>query len=419
MQKGDATHATHSTRPTPLWRNRDYMLLWSGQTVSIIGTQVSQIAFPLLVLALTHSPARAGFVAAARTLPYLLFALPAGALVDRWNRKRVMILCNAGSAIALASIAPAYALGVLTIPQIAVVSFVEGTFAVFYGLAEASTLAQVVPRDQLSTAVAQQDMQYAVGGIIGPSLGGALYSTSSLLPFITDATSYAISGLSLVGIRAQFQGARNAVRQPLRAEIGEGLVWFWRQPLIRTMALLMGGINFADAGGVLFIIVLLQQQGAPSPVIGAVFAAGGTGSILGAFLAPRFQQRLTFGQAIIGISWLWVVEYVAISAAGSPIIIALAFGIFAVIVPTYNTVQMSYRLTLIPEILQGRVNSVYRLVVQGVRPLGLALTGVLLERIGPVATILVFASVLAMTAMATTLNRHVRDAVPLTDRPAT
>src|SRR6266536_5227827 len=92
-------------RQKPLWFNRDYMLLWSGQIVSNIGTQVSQLAFPLLVLALTGSPAQAGFVAAARTVPWLLFALPAGALVDRWDRKRTMMLCSAGSGLALASIA--------------------------------------------------------------------------------------------------------------------------------------------------------------------------------------------------------------------------------------------------------------------------------------------------------------------------
>src|SRR5215216_1601210 len=113
--------------PAPLWKNRDYLLLWSGQTVSIVGTYVSQIAFPLLVLALTHSPAQAGLVAAARSLPYLLFTLLAGALVDRWNRKLTMIVCSAGSALALASIGLAALFSVLTIEQIIVVSFIEGS----------------------------------------------------------------------------------------------------------------------------------------------------------------------------------------------------------------------------------------------------------------------------------------------------
>src|SRR5919202_2412213 len=142
--------------PAPLWRNRDYVLLWCGQTISVLGTQVSQLAFPLLILALTNSPARAGFVAATRSVPWLLFALPAGALVDRWDRKLTMILCSAGSALALGSVAVAYALGALTIAQLAIVSFVEGTFAVVFGLAETSALPHVVPKAQLPAAVAQQ-----------------------------------------------------------------------------------------------------------------------------------------------------------------------------------------------------------------------------------------------------------------------
>ena len=109
--------ATSAQPPPPprrrasLWRNRDYLLLWSGQAVSSAGTQVSGIAFPLLVLAITGSPAQAGLACAPCALPYLIFSLPVGALIDRWDRKRVMILCDAGRAIALGSIPVALALG--------------------------------------------------------------------------------------------------------------------------------------------------------------------------------------------------------------------------------------------------------------------------------------------------------------------
>src|ERR1700732_3541953 len=132
-----------------IWRNRDYMLLWNGQIVSSVGTQVSQLAFPLLVLALTHSPAQAGLIAALRGLPYALFILPAGAMVDRWNRKRVMILCDTGRAVALGSIPVALLLGQLTIIQLCIVSLVEGTLFTFFGLAETACLPQVVSKDQL------------------------------------------------------------------------------------------------------------------------------------------------------------------------------------------------------------------------------------------------------------------------------
>src|SRR5436853_3734320 len=118
---------TQPNKPKSLWRNRDYMLLWSGQVVSSVGTQASQLAFPLLILALTRSPAQAGFAGALRALPYLIFSLPAGALIDRWDRKRVMILCDTGRALSMASIPIALVLGHLTILQLYLVSLVEGS----------------------------------------------------------------------------------------------------------------------------------------------------------------------------------------------------------------------------------------------------------------------------------------------------
>src|SRR5215467_7381978 len=148
----EAEQIKPSWRPTPLWRNRDYILLWSGQMISAVGTQVSMLAFPLFVLALTHSPAQAGLIGAMRALPYALLILPAGALVDRWNRKRVMILCDIGRAVALGSIPIALVLGHLTIVQLFIVSLVEGTLFTFFNLAETACLPQVVSKEQLPTA---------------------------------------------------------------------------------------------------------------------------------------------------------------------------------------------------------------------------------------------------------------------------
>src|SRR6266481_9307618 len=139
----------------PLWRNRDYMLLWSGQAVSLTGTVISQTAFPLLVWDLTHSAAQVGLVGGLGTLPYVFLSLLAGALIDRWNRKRVMILCDTGRALNLGSIPLALALGRLTIVQLYIVSLVEGTLFTFFNLAETACLPQVVLKEQLPTAVAQ------------------------------------------------------------------------------------------------------------------------------------------------------------------------------------------------------------------------------------------------------------------------
>jgi MFS family permease len=397
----------------PLWQNRDYVLLWMGQAVSILGTQMSQLAFPLLVLALTGSAAQAGFVTAIRSVPWLLFALPAGALVDRWPRKVTMIVCSAGGAVALGSIALAYALGVLTIWQIVVVSFVEGTLALFFGLAESSALPQVVSREQLPAAVAQQQAQYSVGGLLGPPLGGALVGIAQFLPFLLDAISYAISAVALRLIRRPMPGAAAVAGRSLRAEIGEGVGWLWRQPIVRYMAFLTGALNFA--GGIdLIIIVIAQAQGASAATIGLIFALGGGGGLVGALLAPRIQRRFSFGQVIVGLTWFTVGIFLLLAGARSLVMVTGILIVFFLIMPAYDTVQYSYRLALIPNALQGRVNSAFRLVALGMRPLGVALTGILLERIGATSTLLFFGAWLLAVALLTTANRHVRTAPPIT-----
>jgi len=397
-------------RLTPLWQNRDYLLLWSGQTVSILGSQVTQIAFPLLVLALTGSPATAGFVAAARTVPYLLFALPAGALVDRWDRKLTMIICGSGSALALASVVIAYLLGALAIPQIVAVSFIEGAFAVIYGLAETSALPRVVPQAQISVAVAQQQLQYSLGSILGPPLGGALYSASPLLPFALDAASYATASISLTAIRTRFSGTRATEGRSLWAEVAEGVRWLWAHPLIRYMAFLTGMLNFTGSGITLIVIVLARGQGASPAVTGAIFAAAGVGGVLGALIAPAVQRRFSFGRAIVGLIWAFGLILSLFSVAVSPVLLIVALGLSSFIGPSYDTVQLTYRLALIPDALQGRVNSVFRLVAQGLSPLGLALTGILLERAGGAITALILGSITLAVALLTTLNRHMRHA---------
>src|SRR5438067_3415828 len=269
---------TNRKRSVPLWRNLDYMLLWSGQTVSTIGTEVSTLAFPLLILALTGSPAQAGFAGALRAFPYLVFSLPAGALIDRWNRKRVMILSDIGRALSMASIPVALVFWHVTILQLYLVSLIEGTLFVFFNLAEVACLPRVVEKEQLPAASAQHEVTFGITSLIGPSLGGALYSMARMLPFLADAISYGASVGSLFFIRTKFQEERVKAPRNLWVEIREGLVWLWQQPLIRFMAILTGGFNLLLSGFALIIIVIAQQQHASSFTIGLIFAAGGIGA---------------------------------------------------------------------------------------------------------------------------------------------
>lgn len=401
------------TRPRrfALWRNRDYMLLWGGQTVSSVGTGVSRLAFPLLALDLTRSALQAGLIGALEALPYVILSLPAGALIDRWDRKRVMILCDTGRALAMGSVPVALLLGRLTVTQLYLVALVEGTLFVFFNLAEVACLPRVVTPAELPAATAQNMATDGIAGLISPQLGGALYGLRQLLPFAADAISYACSVASLFFIQARFQGERAAhAQRSLRAEIGEGLTWLWHQPLIRYIAFLTGGWNFAMAGEALFIIILARQQHASDFVIGTLFAIGGAGGILGSIVAAPIQRRFRFGPVIIVTVWISALAVPFFLLAPSPLWLGVVEAVAFVTGPIYNVVQFSYRLSLIPDDLQGRVNSVFRLLAFGLQPLGLALTGVLIQSIHVAPTVLVLAACMIVLAVITTLNPRVRHA---------
>lgn len=391
-----------------LWHNRDYLLLWGGQAVSAVGTNASQLALPLLMLALTRSPAQAGLLGGLRGLAYVMFGLPAGAFVDRWNRKRVMLLCDIGRAVALGSIPLALVAGHLTAAQLYAVSFVEGTLFIFFGLAETSSLTRVVPASQLPTAIAQSQATDATAVLVGPPLGGLLYGIARMLPFVADAVSYAASVLSVLCLRARLQEERVASRRPLRREITEGIVWIWQRPILRLLMLLSGGINLLYGGWTLLLIELAQREGAGAAGIGLIFACGGAGTVLGALLTPFAQRRFTVGWLMVGIAWLFAITWPPYAFAPTPLALGAVNAIAFFFVPIYGGTQFSYRLLLVPDALQGRVNSVFRLVTFGCQTLGFVLMGALLQWYGPIATVwITFVPAIAL-AVLTTLSRSLR-----------
>jgi MFS family permease len=401
---------------TPLWRNRDYMLLWSGQVISTLGSTASGIVFPLLILAITGSPTSAGIAAALQAIPYLIFSLPAGALIDRWNRKRVMILCDTGRAINMASIPVALALGSLSVWQIYVVAFIEGTLFVFFNIAEVAALPRVVPKAQLPSATAQNQAAFAVAGISGPSLGTFLYQTiSHMAPFIADAVSYFVSVISLFFIKSEFQLERAPTEVPrhLGREIMEGLHWLWGQPLVRFMAFLTGGANFIGSGSFLVLILLAKQLGAPDASIGVIFSIGSIGGIVGSIIGGQIQKRFTFGQVIIGVMWGSAVLLPLFAIAPNIWVIGLLMAVLSLGGPIYNVVQFSYRVAMIPDELQGRVNSTFRLVAFGFNPLGAFLAGVIIEHFGAITAVLFFSVWQVLLAIMATANKYVREAKPL------
>ncbi len=391
-----------------LWRNRDFTLLWSGQAISSLGTMITQTAYPLLVWDLSHSAALVGLVGALSTLPYIFLSLIVGALIDRWDRKRVMILCDIGRALNLASVIGVLALGRLTVAQICANTLIEGTLYVFFNLAEASTLPHVVSKEQIPLATAQNEATTGTTVLVGPALGGALFTLSQFVPFLADAISYTVSVITLSFIRASFQEARQEGQQRhLLAEIREGLSWLWRQPLIRYLALLTGGLNFVGAGLIPILLVLVKRQHGSSLLYGTILTIGGVGAIVGSLLAASIQRRFRFGPIIITLIWFEALWFPLYAVAPNPLFLGIISAGLFMVGPIYNVIQFSYRITLIPDELQGRVNSVFRLLAFGFQPFGFALTGLLIQWFSVVAAILFLSACTLLLAILTSANKHV------------
>lgn len=395
----------------PLWRNQNYLLLWTGQAISITGTTAAGVAFPLLVLVLTHSPFQAGLVGAMRTVPFLLLALPAGALVDRWNRKRVMIVSDVARALAFATIPLALAAGRLGMELIYLVVLVEGTAFSFFNLAEVSALPQVVPKEQIGQASAYNQAMWASGALVGPPIGGLLYGLSRAFPFLADAVSYALSVLSLLLIRTPFQTEREARDDSLRSQVREGISWLWHQPIIRFLGLIGTANGIAFGGIEIAAIVLARQTFHASPaLIGVLFGAAAAGGVAGAVAGSWLQGRLTFAQRILTGLWGTALIFPFFALAPNLTVLAILGALIIFTGPIFDIAQFSYRISRIPDSLQGRVNSAYRLLLWIGQPAGQAGAGAVIQAFGPRAALGAMAGATLLIALAATLYRPLREA---------
>jgi MFS family permease len=398
----------------PLRRNRDFMLLQIGQLLSSAGTSSTSIAFPLLVLALTHSPAKAGIVAFARSLPSVLFALPAGLAADRWSRRRLMIAADGVRVLAIGGLAATILLDRIPFWEVVAVAFLEGSgTAVFFG-AQPGALRAVVPAQQLPAAAATETGRGAVVRLAGPPLGGALFGLARALPFLVDAVSYAFSTLSLLAMRTPFQEEREPQLASLRSRLAEGFRFVWSQPFLRTCALLFGLANFIGPGVLFAVVVIGKQQGLSGGAVGALIAVFGAFLLLGSLVSPLVRRLLPVRAVLLLELWTWVGCAVFLVW---PNVYVLTAGLLptALAIPSTDSVVHGYRIAMTPDRLLGRAESVRSMISLLITPFGPLIAGVLLSTVSARAAIAVFAAVGLVLAVWGTLSPSIRTAPSLDD----
>ena len=399
----------------PLHRNLDYVALLGAQAFSTTGREIQSLVLPLLVLALTGSPTQAGFVGAVQSLPYLLLSLPAGALVDRWNRKTVLIVCEAVRACAFGSIPLAWMLGDFSLAQLYVVSAVTGSAFVFFNIAEISSLPQLVAREKLPRATSVSLVVEWVGENAGPALGGALTGlarTNAIGAMFAYAVQSGMLFLSagLVGlIRRPMRVHPVTARKALISEIGEGARWLLSQRTFRLMTLI--GLASASIFSPMELALIVRARDGfhASPfAIGLLFSVGGVAGLIATLLAPSLRTHVRVGVVLVVARWAWAIGLVAVAAANSMMALMLAWLIMPAAAGIGEVIGLSYRLSAIPDSMQGRVNSVVRFAIWGLRPASLAAGGYAIQNLGASDALWLLAAAMVLTAIAATRLWSVR-----------
>lgn len=367
-----------SPMTAPLSCNRNYQLLWASQVLSLSGFNASMIAFPLLVLAVTGSPVLSGLVLGVDAAAQLVAGLPAGTLVDRWNRKKIMIFSEGLHAVAAASLVAALWWGAANGAHMVVVAAVMGVCRALFQPAEEASLPNVVAADQLPATIALNSARSLVGQLSGTAVGGFLFAVGRFVPFALDALAHSIALFALVFLRLPSRPVHLQPVTRLGHEMAASLRWVWQHRPIRVIGLLAVSLNVFFSAYFIVIIVMAQTRAVPSGEIGIMAAMLGAGGILGSLIAPYLYQMLSPYLSIIGVFWaLTLITPLAIFVSNGYLMGAL-FAAMAFLAPTANTSIDTYQLLLTPDDLRGRLSGVMNVLNGAAGALGPAMGGLLM-----------------------------------------
>ncbi|MEV5011517.1 MFS transporter [Streptomyces sp. NPDC055692] len=387
--------------PSSLWRDGDFRRLWVGQTASQLGEHTSLVVLPLFaVLTLNASAGQLGALRAVGQAPVLLLSLFAGAWVDRWRTRTLMVLTDAGRALALGAAAVAGLLGWLGLPALLVVAFAVGALSVFFDVAYQASLVRLVKRDQLVRGNSALEGSRSAAQIGGPALGGALVSVlSAPIAAASSAVFFALSFLSIRRIGRRESTPERSERPPrVWRRIHEGLRFVAGDTSLRTVCLASAAFQFFFAAVMtVYLLLLPRDLHLSGTAVGLALAATGPGALLGSLLAARLPSRFGYGAVLVSAAalgdgvFLFVPALHASSVVTVPALLTVnfVFGTFSQLV---NVTVMAVRQSLTPDGMQGRAAATINFVGMGLTPLGSLLGGFLAEVWGTRTSLLVTAA---------------------------
>ncbi len=381
-----------------LWRDGEFLKLWAGQGISEIGSQVSLLALPTVaILVLGATPFQVGLLAACETLAFPVLGLIAGVYVDRLPRRPIMIACDVGRLLALASVPIAFVLGVLAMPQLYAVALLIGVGTVFFDVAYQSYLPALIPRADLIEGNTKLQVTSSVAQMAGPALGGFLIQLIGPARAVAaDAASFLVSVVSLVWIRRAeppLSPAGESGRRGFFAEMWEGIQVVFGNSTIWKIA---GSTSTSNLGSNLFFAVFLifvyRTLHLNPGTVGVIFAAGAIGGLLGALMAAWIPRRIGLGPTLFVTILLWGLSLILVPLAQYGFAIPLLFAsmfLSSFVNPVYNINQVSLRQAITPDRLQGRMNATVRTIIWGTNPIGAFIGGIIGSTYGVVPALYV------------------------------
>jgi len=393
------------------------MVLWTSQTVSAVGSSMSFFVFPLVGLALTGSLVEAAFAGTAFTLGSVLSKLPAGVLVDRWDRRNVLFASSLAGAVLYGSLALAMIAGVLTIEHLVLVALASGVVNSFFLPAETASLRRVVPTNELPTAFSRNQARQHVAEVVGGPVGGVLYGLGRSIPFVFDAVTYAISALAITRLRTPQPAPVDERSEPatMSRDIGEGMRFLLSHSFFRAFLAFAALANFAGKALFLVLILKLASAGVTPAKIGAVDAAAGLAGVIGAFCAPWLIRRIPSGWLSISGGLLLATVVVPMAYTNNPFLIGALLGTVMLVNPAANASVAAYFTAITPDRFQGRAGAARTFCAMMLTPLGPLTGGWLLHSYGGTTAVLVVSALTALSVVPLMLSGELRR-LPTPDR---
>lgn len=390
----NAANPAKPEAPQSLFRHANFLTLWAGDTISQFGAQLAMLAIPVLAVSLLHAgELQVGLLNAAETAAFLVIGLPAGAWVDRWLKRRVMITADLVRMLALLVIPALWVFGELRMWQVYAVAAVVGAATVFFDVSYQSYLPILVAGNQVSDANAKLQATQQISRIGGPAAAGGLLAviTAPALLFGT-AIGYLTSALCVWRIRDDERMPDPATRQSLRREIAEGIRYVWKHPLLKRITATTAASNLASTISFTMLpILVLRELDLGAAGLGVMMSFGSIGGLLGALATPWLARKIGEGTLIpmsglvAGVFAFLIPVAALVPNVALPILMFAEFGLsFTVLV--YNITQVTMRQRVCPPRLLGRMNASIRFVVWGIMPIAGVLSGVLGTGIGVVPT---------------------------------